>query len=98
MTRDDLIERLAERRFSTYEGAYGPIWESASDEDKEEYRDLVLSDWTLIVDFVAAWLGDMGFEDNAAGSMAAKWREDMDDDPARSIFGNPVEEGRDGES
>lgn len=48
-----------------------------SEQEKQYDRDEVMKTLPAWIEFVAEWIGDMGLEDNAKGSMAEAWREEM---------------------
>lgn len=82
MNRAGLIEAIAKARYGSTWGIEGHTsWENLHADTREYIRDEVLmSEWTLIVDFVLDWIERDGDFDDAAVERAERWRESMSHD------------------
>jgi hypothetical protein len=82
MTKDELIEVLARRRFEdTYPDTES--WEAIRPVERAMFRNRVGDDWPLIVDFVAEWMNRhycvVPDGRGQTTSAAVQWREEMGD-------------------
>lgn len=79
MTRDDLIEDIAETLYDLDNGAFSPRFDQIEFDEAEEFRDTADDVFVpRIVEFVAKWLqGHPHYVDYPAPPLQAQWRKEM---------------------